>query len=455
MKHLSIPNQFITLILLSIYLFGVSACGVIDQINKPESGFYYQSSGNNRSLVVPPDLTTPQFNDNQLVDKMVSQASKQRVFVQPKGITVKRHGQHRYLLINQNIESIWDLTQDFLQQSSFNIEKSQKELGLLETNYLKRNIRVPDEQLNIIRGSLRRALKTSYIRPILDQYRIRLESIDHKTTEIYLSINTLEELTHTSESSDSQTTDWKLRPRDIEQETAMLYRLMAYFGGTKIQEPVPLHQLIDNTQITTNLITSDEQDTNLVLNLNKDQAWRSIGLALDRLAVDVNDKDKKEGSFYISTARETDKGIFSKLFGDSVIAQTFQILVRQLDHDKTEVSIHTLSLEDNNTQFNKSFLAKIAKQLTSKQLEPKAIAVQKIIKPIIEYEPENIKIEKQKIDNSKMIKPNKKRLEANKPILKPSQNRLKSTEQTFIKERLDKPLTIRQSVEQTLNNLPE
>jgi outer membrane protein assembly factor BamC len=62
-----------------------------------------------------------------------------------------------------------------------------------------------------------------------------------------------------------------------------------------------------------------------------------MGWALDQLNTDVEDKDVKEGSFYISIARTEDQGIWARMFGDDAIKKSFQIIVNQIDTGKTEV----------------------------------------------------------------------------------------------------------------------
>ncbi len=357
-------------------LFSLVACATIKQFYKPASGYYYQTTGNNRPLIVPPDLTTPKFKENALVDTMINDASKARIFIQPEGIEVKRSGQHRYLLINRDIQTLWNSTQDFLTESGFSIEKSQANLGLLETNYLKRDIRVPNQELNFIRTTLGRVFNASYVSPILDKYRIRIEPVGDKV-EIYLSINSLEELNTSSSSTDSENTEWRLRPRDIEEEIAMLYRLMAYFSGTQTPVSIALNDIQDSHHIASELITQTDS-VSLQVKLNKEEAWRYVGWALDRLSINIDDKDKKESSFYISTARDQDKGFWSKFLGDKAIQKSFQILVRQINHDTTEILVNILSSnEKDSLAFNKAFLERIAHQLSGLKDDNQA----KIINP--------------------------------------------------------------------------
>jgi outer membrane protein assembly factor BamC len=102
----------------------------------------------------------------------------------------------------------------------------------------------------------------------------------------------------------------------------------------------------------------------LVFSLNQYDTWDNVGWALDQLEVDVEDKDVKEGSFYINVARTEDLGIFSRMFGDDAVKKSFQIIVKQTGTDKTEVYFNDLSEENEQAtiDFSHEFLGNIAKQ---------------------------------------------------------------------------------------------
>jgi outer membrane protein assembly factor BamC len=89
-----------------------------------------------------------------------------------------------------------------------------------------------------------------------------------------------------------------------------------------------------------------------------------MGWALDQLNVEVDDKDVKEGSFYINITRTEDQGIFSRIFGDDTIKKSFQIMIKQIDSNLTEVYFNDLSEKNEQTtiDFSYEFLSDIAKQ---------------------------------------------------------------------------------------------
>ena len=102
----------------------------------------------------------------------------------------------------------------------------------------------------------------------------------------------------------------------------------------------------------------------LVFPTNQYDTWDNMGWALDQLDIDVKDKDVKEGSFYIDVARTQDIGWFSRIFGDSAIKKSFQILVKQTSSNTTEVYFNDISEENEQKtiDFSHEFLGNIAKQ---------------------------------------------------------------------------------------------
>jgi len=102
----------------------------------------------------------------------------------------------------------------------------------------------------------------------------------------------------------------------------------------------------------------------LIFSLDRGETWDNMNWALDQLNTDVEDKDIKEGSFYINIARTEDKGFLTRLFGDKYVQKSFQILVKQTDTQITEVYFNDLSEENEQAtiDFSHEFLGNIAKQ---------------------------------------------------------------------------------------------
>jgi len=148
-------------------------------------------------------------------------------------VQVKRSGDRRWLIVKKSPEDVWNLSKSFLKQNGFIIKKSNKKIGIMETDFLENHPEIPEGSLGMIRSALRGALKTSYTLPIVDKYRIRIEPIDGGvSTEVYLSLTSMEEVL-TSAGAAEENTIWQSRPKDRDLETEMLYRLMTFLGSDR------------------------------------------------------------------------------------------------------------------------------------------------------------------------------------------------------------------------------
>ena len=86
---------------------------------------------------------------------------------------------------------------------------------------------------------------------------------------------------------------------------------------------------------------------------NKKQAWSYLGWALDELDVDIEDRDVINGSYFINITK--DKGFFSKLLSTVSPAQTYQLVVKQLDESYSQVIFVDLSEENEQDTIDYSF----------------------------------------------------------------------------------------------------
>ncbi|MCS5586838.1 MAG: outer membrane protein assembly factor BamC, partial [Gammaproteobacteria bacterium] len=339
----------------------------------------YYSDKTVSSLDIPPDLTTPssqkafklsQYVSNapeKIIDFSVEAKEKQKetpsILKNPSNIEVKKSGNRRWLVVGKKPDTIWGLSKSFLKSNGFSIKKVNKKIGLIETDFLENRAEIPTENLGMIRGFLGSKF-SAYVLPTVDKYRIRLEPINSgNKTAVYLSLNSMAEVATNSGSKD-ESTIWQSRPKDQELETAMLYKLMVYLGGNHAQAREKIITVKEQEKIAVNLTKGVGGYAKLVFPMNRYDAWDNVGWALDQLDVNVEDKDVKEGSFYIYVARTQDKGWFSRIFGESAIKKSFQILVRQTSSNATEVYFNDISEENEQEtiDFSHEFLGNIAKQ---------------------------------------------------------------------------------------------
>ncbi|WP_428086068.1 outer membrane protein assembly factor BamC [Candidatus Thioglobus sp.] len=370
------------LAILTITLTGCFSANEKAEENKTtlgERNIKYYANKTVSSLEVPPDLTKPSSQNAFKLDNYVADIHQETISFSDKdnvikasgiltaaaNVEVKKSGERRWLIVDKRPEIVWNLSKRFLKSHGFAIKEANKKIGLIETDFLENRPDIPDQSLGMIRSMLKKAISTSYTLPIIDKYRIRIEpSQNGEKTSVHLSLTSMEEVATSNQSTQSENTIWQTRPKDPELEVEMLYRLMTFLGS----DDAAAREKIIAAKIDKTFAVSVEKGlggyAKLVFALNQYDTWENIGWALDQLNADVEDKDVKEGSFYINMARSEDKGVLSRIFGDDAIKKSFQIMVKQIGSNTTEVYFNDLSEENEQAtvDFSYEFLGSIAKQ---------------------------------------------------------------------------------------------
>ncbi len=342
----------------------------------------YYANKSVASLEVPPDLTKPSAkgafklskyvaNTHENVTDFTGQKNALQVSSILKtmpNIEVKRSGDRLWLSVDKSPEEVWRLARSFLKSNGFAIQKTNKRIGLMETDFLENHPEISNESLGLMRSLLKKALKSSYTLPVADKYRIRIEPTNEgKSSSVYLSLFSMEEVI-TGAGGDQENTIWQARPKDQSLETEMLYRLMVFLGSNQAIATQKILNATDKDKISVEVVQEKGGQTKLVFALNWQKTWRNISWALDQVRANVEDKDVKEGTFYINvTDDDQEKGVFARLFGNNNGQQTYQILVKQISEQKTEVYLNVVSKKtEENTKviedFGRKFLIQLSQQ---------------------------------------------------------------------------------------------
>ena len=160
-----------------------------------------------------------------------------------------------------------------------------------------------------------------------------------------------------------ETTLWQSKERNIALENEMLYELMLYLGGDSADARERIINAQEEGKITVSLVDGINGYAKLQFKLNMIDTWDNMSWALSDLNVNLEDKDLKEKSFYVQVARTSDKGIMSKIFGEDAIFNSYQLQLKELSSNLTEVYFNDISEinEIETKQFSYEFLGKIQK----------------------------------------------------------------------------------------------
>ncbi len=303
-----------------------AGCSSVSSALSSDKVDYRSSGAKTVSLEVPPDLSqlsgqgryayastgpvsASTFGQQAANDTAASSA------VAPAslgGVSLERDGQTRWLSVNQTPEQLWPLVRDFWAENGFELTVDQAQSGQMETNWNENRARLKEDGLRNLVG---RVFENLYDTGERDKFFTRLER-SGKGTDIYIAHRGLTE--EYVDANRKEQTTWKARPSDPELEARMLSRLMIKLGASKeaAAAAVANSQTPAATQPTAARVLAD--GVTVAVGGDFDQAWRRVGLALDRGGFTVEDRDRSGGTYEVRLASigDTNKpGLLSRMTG--------------------------------------------------------------------------------------------------------------------------------------------
>ena len=338
--------NYLIIVLMSLSIVSCSkVTEPVKEIGLGSKVIKYQEEEKVDSLVLPPNLTEPDIKGDF---SKVIQLGEVEIARKNVNVEVLRDNYRRWLLVDLSPSDVWTLSKEFFRSYGFTIEKENQKTGILETDYLEIETKVPDRSLGKIRAALAKALKTQYGLPIADKYRLRVESHSSlQQSEVYLTLFSIGEVVN----GDMRL--WQPREKDVELETEMLLQLMLFLGESKSEA---INKINENNKLENPIVEVlkfENGFARLVFPYDKDQAWRYLGWALDELGIEVEDRDSFEGSYFINV--EPNKGFFSKLMSTVGSAKTYQLFVKQTQDMHSEVYFVDLTEENERETIEYSF----------------------------------------------------------------------------------------------------
>ena len=331
--------NYLTLIVIS--LLAASCSKITDPVKKIGLGsrlVNYQADDKVDSLVIPPDLTKPSSQGE--FSEVSEVSSDDNIIKKVQNVEVMRDKYRRWLVVDLPPGEVWSLSKEFFRSYNFKIEKENKKIGILETDYLEIETKVPDKSLGAIRASLAKVLQTQYGLPIADKYRVRIEPIEGQNkSEVYLTLSSIGEVVS------GAIRVWQPRKKDVELETEMLLKLMVFLGNDRDEAINKIQTSIVSQAPTASVIFSESGYATLVFPYDKKQSWSYLGWALDELGVDVEDRDSLEGSYLIKV--NPSKGFFSKILSSANKQDSYQLIIKEIGDSQTRVIFVDLAEENN------------------------------------------------------------------------------------------------------------
>ena len=325
--------SFVTLIM-ALFL---SACSTTSDYKG-----VYEKTADERPLAIPPNLTEPDTKNGIQVPQLASQqgnpavsGSKVAPLVFGKA-HLKREGSLRWLEVAMPIDDVWNQAQLFLRNLGFKIVKEDQAQGVMETDWLENRVNLPTNWFS-------KLFKKLYDSGLQDSYRIRLErSADNQHTLVFIAHRGMKEVYGEEDKQGMATTKgWEPRQPDPELEAEMLERFAIFLGSGKMDIQKQAEVLKKAPELAS-LATANGIPT-LKINEGFARGWRRIGLALDRLGIQVDDRDRSRGLYFVHFPErllKDEKGLFADLFSakEKISPTQYTLHVVAID-EQTNVTI--------------------------------------------------------------------------------------------------------------------
>ncbi|MEY3218695.1 MAG: hypothetical protein RIT27_52 [Pseudomonadota bacterium] len=323
-----------------IVIGSAAGCSFLDQHDRRVE---YKNAKPASSLELPPDLAATLDDELKIPANKTTyaayshqdtapapQKTAQVVAPKPSHISVLRDGNQRWLQISgQSPDQLWQKVRNFWVDSGFALKKDEEKTGILETEWNENRGDIPQD---VVRRTLGKVLDFLWQGSTRDKFRTRLERVE-QGTEIFLTHRGAEEV------SQGDSFVWQARASDPELEAEMLQRLMIYLGETPEQAKTQL------TAVSSQQPRAGLNDGLLLINEEFALAWRSVGLAIDKSGINIDDRNRTTGLYYVkyvpSDLKHEKKGWLESLWGnrEEVPPQDLQIRITELAPTQCQVEI--------------------------------------------------------------------------------------------------------------------
>lgn len=321
------------------------------------------------SLEVPPDLTAPENKGLEDIPQVPGvsdtggNASGFQVLPQGEGIHIEHDGAQRWLQVDATATTLWPKLRKFWQTIGLQLVKDQPDVGIMETGWAENHADAPQ---GFFARMIQKVYKNAYEVGTRDKYRLRVENNDDGSTDIFITHYSLKQVV-AGEDETGVVTAWEAGPSKPELANEVMNRLILYLGGSKAtaqqvlaktDEKVPPRAKLDGNSV--------------VVSEGFARTWRRTGIALDKLGLVVDDRNRSQGIYFVSKidllkgVNEEDKGWFSSLFSSGEKPKESdlkrQILI-QGDETETRITVLNNNGEPDDSKIATKILQRLQEEL--------------------------------------------------------------------------------------------
>lgn len=295
----------------------MSGCSNIGSVIKlPDKKIDYKGSKTVKSLDVPPDLSSPDYDETyaRLPSGGVSASAyaQQRrlgggeaaVLPSVQGVNIVNQGGVRYLQVAAAPEVLWSRLTGFWSTMGVSLQKDEPRIGVMETEWAENRAGLPMDWLRKAVGSVFQGVYDAGVR---DKFRLRVERAG-AGTNVYVSHQRAEEVL-----LDNGGVKWALRPSDPELEAIILNRIVAHLGGASKEAQVREAASVSNVSMST-----VGGRPALKVGGRFSDVWLRTGVVLERQGLSVEKQRKDDGVYEVvyrdKGSNKSKEGWLSRIF---------------------------------------------------------------------------------------------------------------------------------------------
>ena len=325
-------KKLVGLPILALILCSCSFKPVTDKFNEVTAPDYVNSSKAEK-LQLPPDLSEYETSDTYNVpgastsytdfeNQRNRKIEKVELLKDPAGIKLVKSGNFRWLIVNKSPDKIWPHLEDFWYEQGFNMKKTNRRLGVMETEWTAaENI---EEELSI--GETMDVWLASLTgSDDKTKFRTRLEKGSQaNTTEIFISHRNREGIDseaiqaiararqgtydpmtvysipeYKSDDEKREPTlpgDSELTEVDVEVNAEIMRRLLVFLG----MQDLDAKKTIEKPQVVVKAKLINKNGPSIELYEPFDRSWRRVSIALDMIGFLTEDRDRSKGLYYVT-----------------------------------------------------------------------------------------------------------------------------------------------------------
>ena len=320
----------------------VSACSTSSLRDAiPDRRPDYRQSNVSRQLEIPPDLSGGTLDDQLTVPDMnPASVATYRAYSQDNAIRDKRGfievlpqlygvqvveqpGALPYILVAADTSTTWAAVKKYWENNGIRLRTQEPAIGLMETDWLENLSDLPRSGIS---GLLDSIIKLTHDSGTRDRYRVRFSREGDKTGVSIVYSQAEEKAVRDGNNKDPQGFRWQQSDNDNPELQLEMTRRIALFISAELRRQNELQQKHGDagasaaaSGVRAQLTTADGKPA-LAIQGNYSQAWRVLGIGLDKASFALEKQDYNSGTYQVQyqpqSAEKAEKtGFWARLWG--------------------------------------------------------------------------------------------------------------------------------------------